>query len=253
MGKPYQLIVEESVQKSDVILLVLDSRFSFETRNDYLEELVSSYNRELIYVINKCDLVPIEYMDKVKYELHKATNRNVIFVSSTKRFGSKFLRVELSKTLKRLKRNELVVSVIGYPNVGKSSVINLLKGKHVAKASLQSGFTKSSQLVRISKKIFLIDTPGILDTDDEVLLGLINAINADKIKEPLTVAKKIFDIAKKSLLEYYAIDNNISDFDVLLKSVAKKFNKVLKGNLFDLDFAARRIIKDWQIGNITIR
>jgi len=248
--KSFTQTLYEIVNKTDVILMVLDARFPFETRNDFIENLVGKKRKYLIYVINKADMVSKAYLDNAKSKLIKSTNKPVVFVSSTKRLGSRLLRNEISIAMKRLKRDKVHVGVVGYPNVGKSSVINLLKGKAVARTSWISGLTKGKQFVRISKNIVLFDTPGMLDSDDEILLGLINAKDFDKIDDVYALAKKIYDIAGKNFLKCYDLD--VDDFDLILEEIANKYNKKIKGDLPDTNFAAKQIIKDWQRGKITL-
>ena len=248
--KSFKETLMEIVGRTDVILMVLDARFPLETRNEYIEDIVSRKKKYLIYVINKSDLAPKHYSDEMKRKLVRQTKRPVVFVSSTKRLGSRLLRNELSIAMKRLKKERLYIGIVGYPNVGKSSVINLLKGKAVAKTSWISGLTKGKQFVRINKTMMLYDTPGILDSDDEVLLGLINAKDFDKIDDVYALAKKIFSVSKHNVLKLYSVE--YQDYDSLLENVAKKFNKKIKGGDLDTEFAARKIIKDWQRGKITL-
>lgn len=243
--------LDEVVQRSDVILLVLDARFPDETRNKYLEQLIGENRKYLIYVINKCDLVDKEYLDKTKERLIKETGRPVVFVSAKERFGSRFLRFELTTAKHSLKEQKINIGVVGYPNVGKSSVINLLVGKARTRTSSVSGLTKGKQNIKLNEGMFLIDTPGMLDSDDEVLLGLFNAKDFDKIVDSYSVAYKIFEVAKEQVKEHYAIHDD--DFESLLEKIAEKFNKKIKGNQPDVSFAAKRIIMDWQRGNITLK
>ena len=53
------------------------------------------------------------------------------------------------------------VGVLGYPNTGKSSIINALKGRASAPTSPVSGYTKGMQWIRASKRMYLLDPPGV--------------------------------------------------------------------------------------------
>lgn len=252
MKTGFKATAEHVVEKSDVVLIVLDSRFPNESINEFANKLIRRYQKPVIYIINKCDLISVKKAEAIEKQFAR-DNKKAIFVSVKNRYGSRDLRTELSITLKRMKRTKIFISVIGYPNVGKSSLINLMKGKGVARTSAQSGFTKGKQRVRVSQSFVFFDTPGVLETDDEVILGLINAKNFDKIKEPYDVAFKIFDIAKKDVCEYYGLDADYFEtFDDFIVALAEKFNRKIKGNEPDIDYACRKTIQDWQIGHIML-
>ena len=112
-------LVNEVINESDIILLVLDARYIDESRNSEIEQKIRRANKEFIYVINKIDLVDEKKLRKIKIEPH-------IKVSSKLHKGN----IQLLKKLSMISKGEkITVGVLGYPNTGKSSVINALKGK----------------------------------------------------------------------------------------------------------------------------
>ena len=89
--------------------------------------------------------------------------------------------LSLLRQLARLKSDKQAISVgfVGYPNVGKSSVINTLRTKQVCKVAPIPGETKVWQYITLTKRIFLIDCPGVVyhSTDSEtdiVLKGVVS-------------------------------------------------------------------------------
>src|SRR3989338_5858346 len=148
-------IVKEVINKSDLLLEILDARFVEETRNIELEDRIREAGKEFIFVINKCDLVSQNYLNKEKQRLSKIAP--CVFVSSIMRLGTKMLRDEINN---HIRGDRIKVGVVGYPNVGKSSVINVLKGRHSAPTSSYSGYTKGLRDVNVTSKITMVDTPG---------------------------------------------------------------------------------------------
>jgi hypothetical protein len=148
--------VNKVIEKADILLLVLDARFVEESRNSEIEKKVGK--KPLIYVITKCDLVDKKIVEKYKNKL-----KQCIFVSSTEYHGIKMLKEKLLIEAKRdFKDKERVyVGVLGYPNVGKSSLINAINGRSAASTSITSGHTKGAQMIR-SGKIMFLDTPGVI-------------------------------------------------------------------------------------------
>jgi len=82
----------------------------------------------------------------------------------------------LHKAFKAIKSDEktvLTVGVVGYPNVGKSSLVNLLKHSNASIVSPMPGTTKTTQEVEMDKKVVLLDAPGVIPKGEEDKDGLI--------------------------------------------------------------------------------
>jgi len=244
MAKKFWKVANDIINQSDIILEILDARDISKTRNKEIEDKISIVNKYLIYVINKCDLVNKSDLEKESKKL-----KNSIFVSSTEYHGFKMLKeriIILGKKMNKLP----VVGVVGYPNVGKSSVINALKGKHSAKTSSESGFTKGVQMIS-TKKFVLLDTPGVVSykENDEIKLGSIGAIDFSKVKDPEDVAYELISKNKDFLISNYDLECEEEDF---LESLAFKMNYLMKGGVPDIKRAARKLLQDWQKGKIKI-
>ena len=241
----YWKIVNRLIREADIILEVLDARLVDETRNVELEKKIDLAGKKVIYVINKADLVDKSFLDKKKKEI-----KNCVFVSSVKHYGSKILR----ERILMLADNDLVtVGVVGYPNTGKSSVINMLKGKGAAPVSSTSGFTKGVQKIRVTRRIMMIDSPGVIPfkRNDETKLALIGSLNAAKLKFPDIDAMALIENLDGAVEKHYGIEPG-EDSEESLERIAVKKNKLLKGGKPDVLLAARMMIQDWQKGKIKI-
>jgi len=235
-------IVARVIKKSDIVLEILDARFIDETRNKKIERKI----KILIHVINKCDFVEKSYMDEVKKTLE-----NCVFVSAKKHHGTTLLKQKIKTLANKNKIKKPMVGVIGYPNVGKSSVINALKGKSSAKTSPEAGYTRAEQYLNVDNDFLMIDTPGVIskENSNEIELVLIGAKNPFTIEDP--------DLAVIKLIKshYGLIENNYgvkvkSDKEKTIEDIALKLNLKKKGNLPDIDRTSRRILQDWLNGKI---
>ena len=193
MRKDFFARVMRVVNDSDIVLEILDSRFPEMSRNKKLEGIVKGKGKHLVLVLNKSDLVEKEKAENAKKELMKEFP--CVFVSAKEKMGTRKLRGAIG----RLSGKKSVrVGVVGYPNTGKSSVINALKGKTSAKAASKAGFTKGEQFVRVSEKVLLIDTPRVFSGEkEEALLALMGVVNAEKIADPEGAAFVLIDYLKK--------------------------------------------------------
>ncbi len=114
-------------------------------------------------ILNKCDLIPNWATRKWCEELRKERPTLAFHASVTNPFGKSSL-IQLLRQFATLMKDKKTIQVglIGYPNVGKSSVINTLKKKESCKAAPVPGETKVWQYVALTKKIYAIDCPGIV-------------------------------------------------------------------------------------------
>ena len=253
--KKFPELLTKIVETSDIILQVLDSRFIEETRNKEIEDLIKKKGKKILYILNKSDLVEKEKLKGLKDVVP------YVLVSATKRNGGKELRDKikyLSKTLKSDSKERFSVGVIGYPNTGKSSIINLLIGRKSAKTGATAGFTKGLQKLKLSKDIVLIDSPGVIpikeysSIDEEKISrhAMIGARDYHKIKEPEIVVSYLIKPRKSNFETFYKI--KFKDAEDLIEKLGKKKNILKKKGEIDTDKVARLIVKDWQEGKIKV-
>ncbi len=240
------------LEECDVVIEVLDARFPNETRSRKLEEMVRERGKDLIIVINKCDLVSRRKCEEAKRNIEREGIPVVLF-SAKKRWGSRILRNEIRFIGLARGLDEVKAGVVGYANVGKSSLISLLKGKGSAPAAPKPGFTRGLQWIRISRKIKLLDSPGIIPREEgDIRLALKGAYDITKLEDPELAALELIKMLPPKVLEvHYGIEAGKTPEETL-EALARKWNLLRKGGELDLDRAARRLLRDWQSGKLKV-
>ncbi len=247
-------ILKKVIHDSDIILEILDARFPEETRNKDIEELIFQKGKQIIYILHKSDLIA----KKPRLEFYP-----FIYISSKQRQGIKTLRNLIKRTARKIKNpveeNKITVGVIGYPNTGKSSLINLLIGKSSAGTGHEAGFTKGIQKLKLSSGLILLDSPGVIpekeysNINKEAIAkyAKINARSYTQVKDPEIVISDLMKEFPESFEEHYKIQAN-GDSEILIEEIGKKLGFLKKGGIVDEDKTARQILKDWQDGKIRI-
>jgi ribosome biogenesis GTPase A len=251
----YKVLVNDVIKKADVLLEVIDARFPDETRNSEVEREIIRLKKPFIIVINKCDLVSKEKLDKTKARLSRIAP--TVFVSSKDRSGTTLLRHQILASA-CIKGRDILVGTLGYPNVGKSSVINGVTGRHRASTSPISGHTKGVQHVDAGSRIMFMDTPGVIpfDEHDEYVQGLLGIKDATHLQDPTGIALRIIEKLlaenKAALESFYNVTIEEQSSYSVLEVIGKKCNFLQKKGEVDEMRTAIRIINDWQSGQLLI-
>jgi ribosome biogenesis GTPase A len=239
-------VVHKVIEASDIVLEILDARFIDETRNAEIEYKIKNTGKTLVHVINKCDFV-----NKKDLESRKKDLENCVFVSAKKHLGTTLLKQKIKMLAGKKRLKDAVIGVVGYPNVGKSSVINALKGKGSARVSSEAGYTKGKQLLRISSSIMMIDSPGVIEKrkQNENELVLIGAKNPTTLKDPDLAVLKLIKNYPDVVEMHYGVKPKCNK-EKNLEEIALKLNYKKKGGVVDIERVSRKILKDWLDGKI---
>ena len=243
---------------ADLFIIVLDARAPLSTYNSNINKLAPNTAR--IIVVSKSDLSDLKKKDSINkklqsdnieailwLDLHKKSSRTKILKEANRIFA---IKKEKQKA-KGLNRNYFRIIVLGVPNSGKSTLINTLARKKVAKIANKPGVTRSSQWININE-IQIMDTPGVLwpKFDKEltaIKLAIIGSINLDAIQiedfayECLKLLSKYCpkELEKLNIKE---IQNDLDAYNELYK-FAKSKNWLLKDSSINVKQAMKYIIK----------
>lgn len=262
-------MIEQRIKLVDVVIELTDARLPQSSRNPLLDSLVG--HKPKIVILNKEDLAdPQQTALWMKYYNEKENCRALAFNST---MGKKKLIGELKINLleltsakrermaaKGVKMQTIRCMVVGIPNVGKSTFINILAGKKSAKTGDKPGVTRGEQWIKLEDGIELLDTPGILwhkFEDEEVGFRLAMAGSiSDEVFDWEEGAYKLCGYLKtyypKLLQERYKLSAEEMTLEpwLLLEEMGRKRGFLLKGSKVDMQKMAKALIIDFRQGKI---
>ncbi|GFQ79314.1 nucleolar GTP-binding protein 2 [Trichonephila clavata] len=243
------------IDSSDVVIQVLDARDPMGTRSKHIENFLKKEkpHKHLVFVLNKCDLVPPWVTQRWVTILSHEYPTMAFHASITNPFGKGAL-INLLKQFGKLNADNKQISVgfIGYPNVGKSSIINTLRSQKVCKVAPIAGETKVWQYITLMRRIYLIDCPGVVypsgNTDTEIVLK--GVVRVENVKDPEDHIPELINRVKKEYLERTYNITDWTDSTNFLEQYAHKTGKLLKGAEPDISTVAKMILNDFQRGKL---
>ena len=150
------------------------------------------------------------------------------------------------------------MGLIGYPNCGKSSIINTLRAKKVCTVAPIPGETKVWQYITLMRRIYLIDCPGIVppsttDTAEDILLR--GVVRVENVHNPEQYIPAVLARCKPQHVERtYKIrsggGSGFQDHVGFLEMLARKSGRLLKGGELDLDAVAKMVLNDFIRGKL---
>lgn len=243
------------IDSSDVVVQVLDVRDPMGTRSTHVETYLKKEkpHKHLVFLLNKCDLVPT-WVTKRWIALLSEEYPTMSFKASMKTPFGKGALINLLRQFSQLHSDKKQISVgfIGYPNVGKSSIINTLRAKKVCNVAPIAGETKVWQYITLMKRIYLIDCPGVVypsgDTETDIVLK--GVVRVENISDPEDHIEHVLKRVKKEyLIKVYKVNEWADHLDFLTK-IAHSTGKLLKGGEPDINTVAKMVLNDWQRGKL---
>ncbi|BCA91278.1 ribosome biogenesis GTPase YlqF [Vreelandella aquamarina] len=153
--------IKDALPEIDVVIEVLDARLPYSSANPMLAELTR--HKPVLKILSRADLAdPVRTDEWVAFFDAQADTRALAITTTNTRELKKIPKLchELAGAVRA--DRDVRVMVMGIPNVGKSTLINGLAGRKIAKTGNEPAVTKRQQKVRIDGRVALIDTPGVL-------------------------------------------------------------------------------------------
>lgn len=268
--RAYYRELRKVMDVADVLLEVVDARDPEAYRSPTVEEEMLAKGKRVILVLNKSDLIPRDVLDEwIRFYQRRMPcvafsadpQSGILSASSHGKSSDELLQLLKNYCRNRRIKTSIAVGVVGYPNVGKSSLVNALKRSKVCRVGAMPGVTTVGQEVHLDRNIRLLDCPGIVfdsnqaatcavSDQDRGLSLLRNCFRLEQIHDPSLPVRAILSRCPESYLqELYSIPAWTSSED-FLQVLGKRLGRLRKGGIVDVNSTARAVLQDWHAGKI---
>ena len=268
-------MIQEQIKLVDVVIEIVDARLPISSRNPLLEELVGG-KKPRVVILNKEDLADpqrtaywVNYFNEQKECKALAFNATVGKKQLISKLKEALMELTAEKrerqAKKGIRKQTIRCMIVGIPNVGKSTFINIIAGKKAAQTGDKPGVTRGTQWIRLDEDLELLDTPGILwpkFEDEEVgfRLAVSGAVNDDVFDNDEAAFKLIAFLQErypKLLQERFKLDDEVMQQEPLaiMDQIGKNRGCLLKGGRIDYSKVSKGILIEFRqakIGRITL-
>ncbi|MCB5187766.1 ribosome biogenesis GTPase YlqF [Methylobacillus caricis] len=251
---------EETMEFTDIVIEVLDARVPEASHNPMIEDLRRFRQRPSLKILNKADLAdPAVTQDWLNHFNRQDGIRAVAL--SCKKPGDANKIPGLCRAIaphRGTNLKPLRMMIMGIPNVGKSTLMNALLNRRIAKVGDEPAVTKSQQRFELSPQLSITDTPGMMwpkikYESDGYMLAASHAIGRNAV-----IDEEVAEFLATILLERYpALLNaryktDVSNMDAidLLEAVGRRRGYLLKGGEFDMEKTAMAFLVDYRSGTL---
>ncbi|MBS3965162.1 MAG: ribosome biogenesis GTPase YlqF [Methylomonas sp.] len=250
--------IRQALPDVDLLIEVLDARIPFSSQNPMLQNLRG--DKPTIRLLNKADLA--DPVITQTWQDYFEREHAVKTLAVTRLYPDKIKRVtELCRAIlaRKLTANRVIrCMILGIPNVGKSTIINMLAGKAIAKTGNEPAVTKRQQRIDLGGNIVLSDTPGVLWPNVEnrhsgYRLAVTGAIKDTAFQHDdiaIYAADYVLKVYPRLLEKRYQLDVLPPNGLALLQAIGRKRGCLRAGQQVDVDKAAKLFLTELRAGKI---
>ncbi len=249
--------IREILPEIDIFVEILDARIPYSSQNPSLAEIRG--DRPCLRILNKSDLA--DASSTTAWMQHFSTEANIrsVAICREDRSGiSNLIPICQSMVIKPRHAGYLAVLVSGIPNVGKSTLINAMTGRAIAKTGNEPAITKGLQRIKLDDNCWLYDTPGVLWPNIEhpasgYRLAMSGAVRDTAMDYPDVAhyaAAWLLENSSDILVQRYGLEQAPPDASSLLQAVGRARGALRSGGRVDEERAAKAFIADIRDGSL---
>jgi ribosome biogenesis GTPase A len=253
-------IEETKIKLADCILYVLDARAPFACINPFVDKIV--HNKPIIYVLNKCDLADEERTKEIKKQFIENGKTIIETVASSATFRNSVKNAIKSVLSEKMARNKqkgvnavYKVIILGVPNTGKSTLINMLCGSKKAKTGNIAGVTRGNTWLKIDEMFTMLDTPGILWprfkeelSHNLAFIGSLSDKEFDMDDMGYELMQVLCEKYPELISNKFGVEIKFDEFIELYDKLCMKRGFVMRGNEIDYHRAGKTFVDEFRNG-----
>ena len=248
--------IREMLPKVDGLIEVLDARIPYSSENPAIAELRG--DKPALKVLAKCDLADPELTTRWQEHFEQRSGTAVRAVTTDDIPTIRRLKNAARKLVPDKGERPITLMIVGIPNVGKSTIINILAGKKVAKTGNEPAVTKSQQRINIGDGVTLMDTPGMLWPKVEniasgyrlALIGSVRETAMEYADVGFFTAGFLLEHFRDRLAERYGVDDTADDALSCIEAIGRKRGCLGKNAVVDIDRASRILVTECRSGKL---
>ncbi len=259
-----QHAMRQALSLVDLAVELVDARAPLATRNPRLARLIA--NKSRIILANKADLA-CKAINAAWTKWFAARGLRLDFVQADKlnrpealaaSWREQVLQDRAARGATRPLLRPIRMMIVGIPNIGKSTLINHLRAKNIAKTGPVPGVTRQTQWVPLAGGIELLDTPGILwpqlrDPKQQLLLTALGNIPDTAVAPVLTaeyLVDRLRELPIREPLKNLDLGEEPAEAEAVLEALARRRGMLLPGGLPDTERAANAMLKEFRSGRL---
>ena len=250
--------IQQILPTIDLVIEVLDARIPFSSENPLLASLRG--DKPCIKILNKCDLADPEYTNQWQHHLESNKQIKTLALNHQQPEQFKSILTLCHKLLpgRHQAGKQIKAMIVGIPNVGKSTLINILAGRRIAKTGNEPAITKMQQRIQLPDDIVLFDTPGMLWpklTTQHVgyrlaITGAIKDTAIDHSEIALYAAEYFLNAYPKHLKHRFELDILPGSAVELLETLGSQRGCLTAKGRIDLDKVSKILLLEYRSAKI---
>ena len=253
-----RLQIKAAQPKVDLFIELLDARIPYSSENPMLAELRG--DKPALKLLSKSDLADVSLLKRWQQYLNTQQNTKAKAISTANPASIHRIKDLCHEMLpaKKASGRPIMAMIVGIPNVGKSTLINTLAGKPVAKTGNEPAVTKGQQRINLGDGVSLMDTPGVMWPNVEnpnsgsrlAAIGSIKDTAMDYAEVGFFLGKYLTTAYPELLKERYGLEEISPNIVELMDAIGKKRGCLGKGGMVDWDRTSRILLTDFRSGKI---
>jgi len=250
--------IKEALPGVDILIEVLDARIPFSSENPMLAEIRG--DKPCIKVLSKTDLADPEITAQWQEYLEQQQGVKTLAIRTDQPEKALQLSNLCRKMMPAKVKNEKTIHtmIVGIPNVGKSTLINTLVGRTIAKTGNEPAVTKAQQRIKLDEGITLSDTPGVMWPNVEnknsgyrlATTGAIRDTAMDYTDVAFFAANAMAKAYPDRLITRYELDQLPGNELEILEAIGRKRGCLRSGGQVDLDRVSKLFITELRAGTL---